>query len=261
MALLVPAFAAAQPASDTRVPTPRSVLGFTIGADYRLADWDEITRYLNVLADASDRVRLDTLGATTLGRPFVALTISSPENLARLDRYRAIQTKLADPRRLDSEIEAEQLIGEGRVVVLITAGIHSTEVGAYQVPMRIAYHLAAREDALTQKILDEVILLLVPSLNPDGTQMVVDWYESTLDKPWEGRSPPFLYHHYVGHDNNRDWYAFTQKETQLTVTRLHNVWHPQIIHDIHQMGSLGPRFFVPPWTDPVEPNVDPLLVA
>ncbi len=153
------------------------------------------------------------------------------------------------------------MIGAGRVIVLITGGIHSTEVGGYQVPLRIAYRLAAGQDEETRLILDRVILLLVPSLNPDGSQLVVDWYEGTVGKAWEGASPPFLYHHYVGHDNNRDWYAFTQKETRLAVTRLHNVWHPQIVHDIHQMGSGGPRFFVPPWIDPVEPNVDPLLVA
>jgi hypothetical protein len=252
---------AAQPAPESAVPSPASVLGFEIGTDRKLADWEEITGYLNVLAEASDRVKLDTLGTTTLGRPFVALTISSAANLRRLDRYLEMQRKLADPRRVESELEAEELIKQGRTIVLITGGIHSTEVGGYQVPMRLAYDLASGEDETTRTILDRVILLLVPSLNPDGSQMVVDWYESTLGQPWEGVGPPFLYHHYVGHDNNRDWYAFTQKETRLTVTKLHNVWHPQIVHDIHQMGTQGPRFFVPPWIDPIEPNVDPLLVA
>ncbi len=261
LTLLLPGPAAGQPGSEPRPPSPDSVLGFEIGSDRRLADWDEITGYLGLLARSSPRVRVDTLGETTLGRPFVALTISSAANLRRLDRFLEIQRKLADPRRVASEVEAEELIKEGRVAVLITGGIHSTEVGGYQVPMRIAYRLAAGEDEETRRILDRVILLLVPSLNPDGSQLVVDWYERTLGAAWEGASPPFLYHHYVGHDNNRDWYAFTQKETRLAVTRLHNVWHPQIVHDIHQMGSQGPRFFIPPWIDPIEPNVDPLLVA
>jgi hypothetical protein len=260
MVALLPTPGPAQGTAE-KTPTPASFLGFEIGADRRLADWNEITGYLNVLADASDRVTLDTLGMTTLGRPFVALTISSAENLRRLDHYLEVQRKLADPRLLESELEAEELIREGRTIVLITGGIHSTEVGGYQMPMRLAYHLASRDDEETRAILDNVILLLVPSLNPDGSQMVVDWYKSTLGQPWEGTGPPFLYHHYVGHDNNRDWYAFTQKETQLTVAKLHNVWHPQIVHDIHQMGSRGARFFIPPWTDPVEPNVDPLLIA
>ncbi len=260
MVLLLPSLAWPQETEEA-IPSPGSVLGFEIGIDRKLADWEEITGYLNLLADASDRVLLDTLGPTTLGRPFVALTISSAENLAQLDRYLEIQRKLADPRRVESEAEAERLIAEGRAVVLITGGIHSTEVGGYQMPMRLAYRLASGDDAVTRAVLDEVILLLVPSLNPDGSQMVVEWYKSTLGQPWEGAGPPFLYHHYVGHDNNRDWYAFTQKETRLAIQKIHNVWHPQIVHDIHQMGSSGARFFIPPWIDPVEPNVDPLLIA
>jgi hypothetical protein len=258
---LATTFAAPRSEAQQRVPSPESHLGFPVGADRRLADWEEITGYLGALASASDRVLLDTLGSTTLGRPFVALTISSPENLQRLDHYLEVQRKLADPRRVDSEVEAEALVREGRAIVLITGGIHSTEVGGYQMPMRLAYKLATGDDPTTRMILDEVILLLVPSLNPDGSQLVVDWYESTLGRPWEGSGPPFLYHHYVGHDNNRDWYAFTQVETRLVITKLHNVWHPQIVHDIHQMNSRGARFFVPPWIDPVEPNVDPLLVS
>jgi hypothetical protein len=257
---LTPGIGYAQTVDET-IPSPESFLGFEIGADRKLADWGEITGYLNLLAGASDRVQLDTLGETTLGRPFVALTITSAENHARLDELLEAQRKLADPRRIETEQDAKELIDTGRTVVLITGGIHSTEVGGYHVPMRLAYKLAAGNDATTRLILDQVILLLVPSLNPDGSQLVVDWYESTLGKPWEGAGPPFLYHHYVGHDNNRDWYAFTQVETRHAVTELHNVWHPQIVHDIHQMGSRGARFFIPPWIDPVEPNVDPLLIA
>lgn len=255
----LPPLAAVQ--ARAQVPSPESVLGFEVGADRRLADWNEITGYFDRLANASDRVRLDTLGATTLDRPFILLTISSPANLARLERYGAIQARLADPRGIASDVERARLISEGRVVVLLTAAIHSTEVGAGQVPLRIAYRLASEDGDDVRRILDETIVLLVPSLNPDGLQKVVDWYESTLSTEWEGASPPFLYHHYVGHDNNRDWYAFTQKETQLTVAKVHNVWRPQIVHDIHQQSSSGSRFFVPPWLDPVEPNVDPLIVS
>jgi len=242
------------------VPAPESYLGFPVGADRRLADWGEVTGYLSAVAKASPRVRMDTLGRTTLGRPFVLLTIADPRTLAELDRYREIQARLADPRRVSSPAEAERLVAEGKVVVLITCAIHSTEVGASQVPLRIAYRLASSSEPLVREILDNAIVLLVPSLNPDGVDLVVDWYESTVGKPWEGASPPFLYHFYTGHDNNRDWYAFTQQETRLVVERVHNVWHPQIVHDIHQMGGRGARIFFPPYTDPVEPNVDPLLV-
>jgi len=246
--------------TDT-VPPPASYLGFPVGADRQLADWGEVTGYLSALARASDRVRMDTLGPTTLGRPYVLLTISAPENLRRLDRLREVQAMLADPRRITGPAERDSLLAEGRVVVLITAAIHSTEVGASQVPMRIAYRLASSNDPEVRAILDQCIVLLVPSLNPDGVDLVTHWYRTTVGKPWEGANPPFLYHHYVGHDDNRDWYAFTQQETRLAVEKIHNVWHPQIVHDIHQQGKYGSRFFLPPWIDPVEPNVDPALIA
>ncbi len=242
------------------LPSPASYLGFEVGADRRLADWTEVTGYMEALARASDRVLVDTLGETTLGRPFIMLTISSEANLARLDRLREVNQRLADPRRIASEAEVASLVREGRAIVLITSSIHSTEVGAIQVPMTIAHRLATAPTPMEERVLEEVVLLLVPSLNPDGADLVVNWYESTLGTDWEGAYPPFLYHHYTGHDNNRDWYFFTQKETNLAVEGAHNVWRPQIVHDIHQMGSTGARFFIPPWIDPVEPNVDPLLI-
>lgn len=241
--------------------SPSDYLGYTVGADRRLADWTEITGYLAELASGSERVRIDTLGRTTLGRPFVLLTISDPMNLASLDGIRETQLQLADPRRIRDPGHLEKLIGTGRSIVLITCSIHSTEVGSTLVPLRIAYRLATSSEPDVEAILTNTVVLLVPSLNPDGVDKVVDWYRTSLGKEWEGASPPFLYHHYVGHDNNRDWYAFTQLETQLTVEKVHNAWHPQIVHDIHQQGRHGSRFFVPPWIDPIEPNVDPMLVA
>jgi hypothetical protein len=249
------------PGAAAQVPSPDSFLGFTVGTDRKLADWGEITGYFDRLARASRRVKLDTLGTSTLGRPFILVTISSRENLKRLHKYREIQAKLADPRKISSPVERERLIHEGRVIVLITSAIHSIEVGSGQVPLRIAYRLATDTSEEVERIRERAIVLLIPSLNPDGLQQVADWYKSTLGQPWEGAEPPFLYHPYVGHDNNRDWYTFTQKETQLTVTKVHNVWHPQIVHDIHQTDADGARFFVPPWLDPVEPNVDPLIVS
>jgi hypothetical protein len=254
--------AAAAPArlAAQAAPAPAAHLGYPVGADRQLADWGEVLGYMEALAAASPRVRLDTVGRTTLGRPFVMLTISSTANLARLDAFREIQARLADPRRLGGPAEVERLVAEGRVVVLITSAIHSTEVGAGQVPMSIAHRLATSEAPREREIREQAIVLLVPSLNPDGSDMVVEWYRSTLGQAWEGASPPFLYHHYTGHDNNRDWYAFTQAETRLTVAHAHNAWRPQIVHDIHQQGRLGSRYFVPPYIDPVEPNVDPILV-
>lgn len=242
------------------VPKPADVVGFSPGEDKKLASWSKIVEYFQRLDRASDRLQVEELGKTTLGRPFVLATISSPANLARLDRYREIQRRLADPRIFNSnDVEAEKLIAEGRTIVAITCGIHSTEVGSNLVSMIIAHRLASDDSEETRRILDNCIILLVPSLNPDGIDIVKAWYDKTLGTPAEGSTPPELYHHYVGHDNNRDWYAFTQVETQLTVDKVHNAWHPQIVHDIHQQGDRGSRFFVPPYAEPWEPNVPAII--
>ena len=126
--------------------------------------------------------------------------------------------------------------------------------------MLIAHRLASSNEPDIKKILDNTIILLVPSLNPDGVDIIKNWYDKTLGTPYEGTDPPELYHKDVGHDNNRDWYAFTQVETQLTVDKIHNVWHPQIVHDIHQQGENGSRLFLPPYMQPVEPNVPKQIV-
>src|SRR6266540_2577506 len=249
--------------SDNNVPPPETALGFKIGEDRKLAKWDQFLAYFGELAKASDRIKLDTIGKTTLGRPFVVATISSPENLKRLDEFKEIQRKLSDPRLLAnaSGSAANELIGMGKTVVVITCSIHSTEVGGTFTATELAYKLTSQNTQEVTRILDNVILLLVPSLNPDGTDIVADWYRKTLGTPAEGSAPPELYHHYTGHDNNRDWYAFTQVETQLTVDKILNVWRPQILHDIHQMGGGGARLFVPPYMEPWEPNVDPAIIA
>jgi hypothetical protein len=244
------------------LPAPRDVLGFVPGEDRKLASWAQIVDYFKRLDQSSNRLLLEDLGKTTLGHPFVVALISSPANLARLDRYKEIQRKLADPRLIGSnDAEAEKLIAEGRTIVLITCGIHSTEVGGPLAAMNMAYKLASDDGPETREILDKCIVLLVPSLNPDGVDIVKNWYDKTLGTAAEGTGPPELYHHYTGHDNNRDWYAFTQVETQLTVDRIQNIWRPQIVHDIHQRGEAGSRLFLPPYVDPWEPNVPPLIQA
>ena len=244
----------------TVIPTPRSVLGFNPGDERRLADWPTLVRYYQALARASDRVEYREIGKSTLDAPFIALAISSPQNLRRLDTFRRINDVLADPRTIRSNREALAALRDGRAMVLITGGIHSDEVGGNLTPAVLAYRLATDTSAQTRAILDNVILWLVPSLNPDGVTIVAKWYAKTLGTPAEGTDPPELYHHYAGHDNNRDWYAFTQVETQLVVDSLYQVWHPQIVLDLHQQGSSGSRMFLPPYLDPIEPNVDPLLV-
>ncbi|HJR06763.1 MAG TPA: M14 family metallopeptidase [Pyrinomonadaceae bacterium] len=247
------------------VPAPEEVLGFRVGDDRKLASWAGIVDYFKRLDAASDRVKFEELGRTTLGAPFVLATISAPENLARLSEFKEIQRQLADPRtinkgRAGTDAKARDLIARGKTIVLITCGIHSTEVGSTLSSMLIAHRLASSDDPLIRKILQDTIVLLVPSLNPDGVDIVKNWYDRTLGTPYEGTSPPELYHKYVGHDNNRDWYAFTQIETQLTVDKIHNAWHPQIVHDIHQQGEYGSRIFLPPYMQPVEPNVPARIV-
>ncbi len=255
-----PPAAPRRPAARAVIPTPRSVLGFEPGDDRKLVEWPVLVRYFEALAKASDRVDIRELGKTTLGAPFIALVISSPQNLRRLDYYRQVNAGLADPRSFHTSRAAREALQNGKAIVLITSSIHSTEVGGHLSPVALAYRLATDTGATTRAILDNVIVWLVPSQNPDGVTIVSKWYNRTIGTTAEGTSPPELYHHYAGHDNNRDWYAFTQVETQLTVDSLYNVWHPQIVHDIHQMGANGARLFLPPYLDPVEPNVDPLLI-
>ncbi|NUQ21521.1 MAG: hypothetical protein HOQ09_11225 [Gemmatimonadaceae bacterium] len=243
-----------------RVPTPASVIGFEPGTDRRLPAWKDVVAYFTALDAASPRVSVHTLGRTTLGRPFIAAFIGDSATLADLPRYRDIQRRLADAR-LRAPGDVQRLVSDGKVVVLVTSSIHSTEVGGILTPLNLAYRLASADDPETRAIRAATLVILVPSLNPDGVDIVGDWYRSTLGTSAEGTTPPVLYHHYTGHDNNRDWYFFSQVETRLTVDSLHNVWHPEVVNDIHQQGSNAARIFIPPYMDPVEPNVDPLLTA
>ncbi len=248
------------------IPAPSDTLGFTPGDDRKLASWTQIVEYFNKLDAASDRMTFQEIGKTTMGAPFVFATISSPENLKTIKKYELINAKLADPRKLTGgqalarDAAAKALIKQGKTIVLITCGVHSTEVGSTLSSMLIAHRLASSNEPEIQNILKNTIILLVPSLNPDGVDIVKNWYDKTLGTKFEGTEPPELYHKYVGHDNNRDWYAFTQIETQLTVDKIHNVWHPQIVHDIHQQGANGARLFLPPYMAPVEPNVPKQIV-
>ncbi|HXM42856.1 MAG TPA: M14 metallopeptidase family protein [Bryobacteraceae bacterium] len=241
------------------VPSPETFFGQRMGSDHMVLDWDKVVSYFQTIQASSDRIRVEELGKSTEGRPFIAATISDPETLRHLERYIEVQRRLADPR-LTSESEAEKLAAEGKTVVLITCSIHATELASTQTAVEFAYRLLTEDTLRIRAILENTIFLLAPSLNPDGVDIVTRWYRRTLGTPFEGTGPPQLYQKYVGHDNNRDWYMFTQKETQLTVAKLHNVWHPQIVYDVHQMGSNAARIFVPPWLDPIEPNIDAIIM-
>ena len=245
--------------AQAAVPSPEAYFGHRMGSDHFVLDWDKVVSYFQTIQANSDRIRVEELGKSTEGWAFIAATIASPETLRHLDRYLEIQRRLADPR-LTSEAEAKKFAAEGKTVVLITCSIHATELASTQTAVEFAYRLLTEDTPRVRAILENTIFLLVPSLNPDGVDIVTRWYRRTLGTPFEGTGPPELYQKYVGHDNNRDWYMFTQKETQLTIAKLHNVWHPQIVYDVHQMGSNAARIFVPPWLDPIEPNIDAILM-
>jgi hypothetical protein len=247
-------------AQSNAIPTPASILGFEPGADRKLPTWKQVTDYFTALDRASSRVTVRTLGRTTLGRPFLVAFIADPATLANLDRYRQIQRKLMDPR-LRAPGERDRLIADGKLVVLITSSIHSTEVGGILTPLVLADRLARAATPEARQILANSIIMLVPSQNPDGVDIVGNHYRSTLGTAEEGSGPPDLYHYYAGHDNNRDWYAFALPETRYTVDSLYTPWDPQINNDIHQQGSNAGRIFIPPYMDPVEPNIDPILTA
>jgi len=241
-----------------QIISPEEALRFPVGADYKLARWETITDYLRRLAEGSDRVLLEERGKTTEGHDFVLVLISSPENLANRERYKAIQRKLAHPGGQEIA-ELDRLCREGKAVILINCNLHSTEVASAQMAMELVYRLATEKTPQVQEILENVIILLIPSANPDGLNMVVDWYNRTVGTPYEGSPMPWLYHKYTGHDNNRDWFMLTQIETQLATRILYEEWFPQVVYDIHQMENSGARFVIPPYFDPVNPNIHPLL--
>jgi hypothetical protein len=259
LALLVAGYASVAPAQRRPVPTPASVLGFAPGTDRRLVEWGPITDYFRALDAASDRVSVRTLGRSTNGLPFIAVFVSSAANIQRLPALREAQRRLADPRLSPDSAAAARLAAQTPAFVLITSAVHATEVGGFFAPLEVAYRLASATSPELRAILDSTVVILVPNINPDGANIVARWYAQTLGTAAEGSSPPELYNRYVGHDDNRDWYAFTQVETRLVVDSLYGVWHPQVTMDIHQQGTLGSRLFVPPYKDPIEPNVDPLI--
>jgi len=243
----------------TQIPSPEQFFGHPVGAEGKLIRWDGIVRYMQAVARGSDRVQFRELGKTTGNNPFVLMVISSPSNLGNMERYKSINRRLFDPRTIDTGKEAQELIQEAKLFVMVTCSIHANEIGASQMSVEAVYRLATEESERILKILNNVVFLLVPCVNPDGQIMVTDWYNKTLRTPYEGSPLPWLYHQYVGHDNNRDAYMFTQKETQLIGRALYQDWLPAVWLDEHEMESSGPRMFVMPAMDPINPNVDPLI--
>ena len=255
LATITTPLAAQKPA---HVPTPSEFLGFEVGADRKLADYRQISSYFKALSAASDRVQVEVLGKTTLGEEMFMAVISTSENLRNKAKYQEIAHKLADPRGLSQE-QIDALASEGKGIFLLTCNIHSNEIGSSQMAMEWAYKLATTNDPEMLRRLNDVIVLLVPSLNPDGETMVTEWYRKYLGTKYEGGSLPYLYHHYVGHDDNRDWYMLTQIETKNVNQAVYHEWFPQFWLDEHQMGYYGPRIYIPPNADPVAKLVNPLV--
>jgi hypothetical protein len=239
-------------------PSPEQFIGFRVGTDNKLARWDRVLAYLEA-ADQSDRVRMREFGKSTLGNPLVVLEISSADTMRRLDRYRQLERRLYLQDEPPDARERDEIFREGKVVVLVTCGVHANEVGATQMAMELTHRLATDDSPEIRKILDNVILLLVPSANPDGQIVITDWFNRNVGTPYEAGPVPYLYHPYAGHDINRDMYMLTQKETQHLARLVWQEWFPSVWLDQHQMDSQGPRIFVMPAADPINPNVHPLI--
>lgn len=245
--------------SNAQIKTPDNFLGFPVGADRQLADYRQLVAYFNYLDDASPKIKVLNLGKTTDNNDMILAVISSEQNINDLAKYQEISYKLAHPAQL-SPAEAERIIQQGKVIAFITSNIHSTEIGSAQMAIEFAYQLATSNEPDILFYLEHVILLLMPSANPDGMGMVVDWYRQWVGTKFEGGSMPWLYHRYVGHDTNRDFFMLNQKESKLINQVMSRDWFPQVHLDEHQMGSRGPRMFVPPYQDPMSDNLAPRLM-
>jgi len=239
------------------LPDPETFFGHKPGADFRLIRWGKIFEYFNLLAQESERVIVEELGETTMGNPFILAVISTPENLARVDRYKEIARKLALGKI--SRKEADQLVEEGKTIALVTCSMHASECGPTQMSPELGYILATDNSLQIKKILNDVIFLLIPCWNPDGNILTTDWYRQNVGTPFETSPMPWLYHYYAGHDNNRDAFMHNLIETRYVNHILYHEWFPQLFMDMHQMGNTDARLFLSPLYEPRHHSLDPLI--
>ena len=240
-----------------QLPTPESVLGHRPGADFRLTTYEQAIEYFHRLDEASDRMTMLRVGRTSEGRDWWVALISTPENLADVERYRQIADRLAHPADLTDE-EALALAREGRAIVDISGGLHASEVAGVQHTIQLGYDLVASEEPRTADIRENVITFLWPSLNPDGQTMIADWYVSNVGGPYETAPMPWLYQKYIGHDNNRDAYMLNMVESRV-LARVWQHWDPQIIHVHHQSSPFPTRIWLPPFAEPIATHAPPLM--
>ncbi|UCC39516.1 MAG: peptidase M14 family protein [Candidatus Aminicenantes bacterium] len=256
--LIVFGFMAQVAHAQKKVTSPQEFFGFELGSDRKIARWDKIVEYYKLLENESDKLKVIDMGPSTMGNPFLLVIISSPENLANLDRLREVNAKISDPRGIP-ESEIKKLVIEGKAVVCQSMSLHATEIGGTQMAPELTYDLVTRSDEETLRILSNVVFFLIPSFNPDGQIMVTDWYRKTVGTEYEGAGLPWLYHKYVGHDNNRDGDFLNMIESVYAAKIMYRDWIPQAYIDHHHMGSYGARFYVPPYCDPIRPYADPLI--
>ena len=240
---------------SVKISSPQEFFGNQMGADRELAHWSRIVEYFWEL-DKSPMVKVTELGKSTEGHPFLLAVITSEENMGRLEELREMSWRLAHPRDAPLE-EIERIVAEGKAVVAMSMSIHATEVGGTQMAPELAYELITLPE--NREILENTVLLMFPCFNPDGQVMVTEFYEKYLGTEYEGCSPPWLYHKYTGHDNNRDAMHNNMVESQMVTQVMYREWSPQAYIDFHHMGSYGARFYIAPFANPVDDKVDPLV--
>ena len=245
-------------AAAQAIPSPEEYFGHVMGADRQLVRWDEMLPYYEMIGERSDRVEVRNVGTSTRGLPFLVIFVSSPENLANLDEIQRLNALLQDPRGR-SQAEIDDAVERGKVILVQSYGLHSTEVAPSQASVEILYEMATREDEEMLRILDQTVAIQIPMFNPDGNHIVTDWYRQNVGTEYETTRPPELYHHYIGHDNNRDAFMQATVESQYGAEILFRDWIPQAFIDHHQMGGYTARMYIPPYAEPVRPGADPLV--
>jgi hypothetical protein len=251
--------AVAPPRPAAAITSPEKFFGFQMGADRKMARWDKLVEYYRLLEkEGGGRLKAIDMGPTEMGNPFLMLVITSAANQQNLEQLRQNNLKLSDPRGIP-EAEIRKIAAASKPFALMTMSMHANEIGGAQMAPELAYDLLARSDPETQRILDNVVLLLMPSFNPDGEIMVTDFYNKYVGTEYEGAGLPWLYNKYIGHDNNRDALTMNTRESQYAGKVLFTDWKPTAYFDFHHMGSYGARIFYPPYAEPVRPLADPLV--
>jgi hypothetical protein len=253
--LVAAALTAAAQSVSAQVPSPLDVFGWVPGADYEVADYEQMQQYFRQLADATDRAQLIEIGRSAMNRPMLLMFISSDENMRQLDRWRSISERLARAR-IDED-EARSLVAQGKAIVWVDGGMDDQEFAAAQMTPELAHRLVTSEAEEIRNIRENVIVLLMPILNPDAIANDVDWYRRVRGTPFETTRPPRLGQPWAGTDNNRDWFMNNQPETRAASRILYKEWYPQIVYNHHQTGPSYTRIFIPPFADPVNPDIHP----